>query len=583
MKEFKVQFEDGDGATVKTRLNEYAQLINIRNDWIPDAREVSDWLIPARGIFTANTRPKKRTLVSSKIVNPKGKQAFEVLVSALKEGITPSSRPWIDFKFANRALRQIRPLNIWLSEAKEEMYSQLRRANFYQTITNFYKESCAFGTASCGVNPGPKDTALHFHVPTFGEFAVGTNDFNIVDRYYRTIYMNFWQLYKKFGDRLPIEMLEKLQQRDATLDFWYTVVEGVVPERFMDMPFTRFYILQCESKSQYDGGIKSKIDPDNKYREFLGVEGCNEFPWPTVRFDVVSSDEYGIGPGMEAVQTIKRLQEVVKSGSIAYHKSIRPPLNVPVHMKGQVRTYPDALNYYVDPQQIITPAYDTRFDHASAAQQEMSLDKILQEVFFNDVFLTASRNPNASPLKARQVDQIDSEKFIRLGPTLERFFYEGIMPIGIRSFNICSRAGKLPPLPEEYANENLTLEVELTSLLAQMMKSMAAIPVQDFLQLVGGVAQYRQEVMDIPDFDSIVYDYANIKGVNPAHMFSRGQVKSAREQRAQTMQAQQQKAEQAQMAVMQEEANANRASAAKDMSEAGLNLTETLPMEGQLL
>jgi Bacteriophage head to tail connecting protein len=378
---------------------------------------------------------------------------------------------------------------------------------------------------------------------------------------------------------LYFALVEKYKNRDATLDFWYTVVEGVVPEKFMDMPFTRFFILQCPGDHKYDGGLFS---PDkvgtkrNKYPGFLRVEGCNEFCYPTYRYDAVGEDEYSVSPGMDAVQTIKRLQEVVKSNTIAYHKSIRPPLNIPIHLKGQVKTYPDAPNYYIDPAQVIKPVYDTRFDHQSAAVMEGQLDKILQEIFYNDVFITASRDPNASPLKATQVNNWNTERFVRIGPILENIFNQGIVPSMIRSFNIMYRAGKLPPLPEEFSKMKPKINLELTSILAQMMKALTAEPVNEFLQMVGAVSQYSPNVLDIPDFDSIVYDYAEIKGVNPKHLNAMKKIAQARQQRAAAQQAEKQRVMAAQEQGMATEADLNRANVAKTMSEAGANFNETM-------
>lgn len=572
-----MKFDDGKGATVGARLSERAQLESNRSEWLVQAKEISEWLLPGRGVFTGtnNGRPT-RTLTSSKIINPKSKQAFEVFVSFLKEGITPSTRPWIHATFKDTNLKGIKSLNQWLFDSRKVLYAELKAANFYSIILSYYKEICGFGTGSIGVLEGTKNKPLVFCPLTFGEYVIGTNDIGEVDRLYRTVYKNFHQLYERFGDKLPEQLLEKYRNRDTSLDYWYTVIEGVVPDKFMDMPFTRFFILSCDKKSKFDGGISGKVAVDNKYVEFLSVEGANEFPYPTTRFDVIGSDEYGVSPAFDAIPVIKQLQEVVKSGAIAFHKSIRPPLNVPVHMKGQVRTSPDAINYYIDPAQIISKAYDTTFDHQSAATQEAKNIDTIKEIFFNDIFLSSARDPNASPLKAREVDSRESERFIRLGPHLERIFSEGIVPILKRSLNILKRKGKLPPIPEEFRNHDLTVEIELTSILAMAMKALSANPVQEFLQVVGGVAQFTQEVLDIPNFDSIIFDMADIKGVDPKHLNSQSDISAIRKARAEAAQqkAQQEQGMQAQLA--KEEMNATRASSIKDMSEAGANLSDTM-------
>ena len=578
-----MKFDDADGATVAARLNEYQQLKNNQQPWLEEGQQIAEWLLPGRGMFNIGSKPVKRVLTSSKIVNSEGKSAFGVFVSFLKEGITPSTRPWIDIKFRNKELRGVKELQVILAERKETLYDEMRRANFYNTVNSYYTEIVGFATGSMFVGEGDIKNPLQYSVLTFGEYSIGTDDNGKVDRLYRTVFMNFYQLYKKFGDNLPQSMLDKYEKKDGSLDYWYTVVEGVVPEKFMDMPFTRFYILLCEADSKYDGGVNTKIPKKNKYPEFLRVEGCNEFPYPTTRYDVIGTDEYGVSPSMEAIPIIKRLQEVVKSSAISFHKSIRPPLNAPVHMKGQVKTYPDAINYYINKEDIISKAYDTSFDHTSAALQEEKLEEILKKLFYNDVFLTASRDPNASPLKARQVEEISGERFVRLSPTLDRIFYEGIVPTVQRSYNILERKGKFTPWPEQFREQNIDVEIELTSILAQMMKAMTAGPLQNFLQIVGAIAQYKPEVMDIPDLDGFAYELADINGVPARRLNSPAQIASIRKNRQAELTRKEQKAEGAQDAMLREELNAQRASTTKDMSEAGANLSEQFSSEGMLL
>lgn len=578
----KFDFDAQGGATVSKRLMEYTQLKNEMSEYIEVAKDVSDWLLPGRGIFNVHSRPKKRVLVPPKVVNPKAKQAFETMISFLKDGICPSSRPWFEVVYKDASLKGIQPLAQWVYEATEVLNAELRIANFYSLSNTYLKETCGFGTGSMGVFPGDKN-ALHFQPLTFGEYSVGTNHEGRVDRLYRTVFQNFYQLYTKFGDNLPKSLLDKFHNRDSSLDYWYTVVEGVVPETFMRMPYTRFYILIGEEGSKYDGGIKGRLPKKNKYPEFLKVEGVNEFPYPTTRFDVLGVDPYGVSPGMDAVPVIKRLQEIVKSNLIAYHKSIRPPINVPVSMKNNVHTYPDGINYYINPEEIIRQAYDTRFDHVSAETSEGKLEQTLKEIFYNDVFLTTARDPNASPLKARQVEEMSSDKYARLGPVLERLFFEGFQPILQRSFNILDRAGKLPDLPEQFAELDMSTEMNLTSILAQAVKARAVMPMREYLQDIGAMAQFKPDVMDVPNIDEFAYELATIRNIQPKMVNSPDIVGGVRAQRAEAAAAQQAKEEQAAIAVQSSTMDAEQAGATRDLSEAGVNLAENFQRGSDLL
>lgn len=574
----KINFDDNQGATVSKRLMEYQQLKESQNEYLDVGREVSEWLLPGRGLFNTNTKKKRRTLVPKKVINPKAKQSFETLVAFLKDGICPSSRPWFDRVFVDKQYREIQPLKIWAREVTEELSYQMREANFYSLYTTYLKEICGFGTGAMGVFPG-ESKALLYQPLTFGEFSMGTSHEGIVDRLYRTHFLNFHKLYGMFGEGLPKTILDKYYSRDSSLDMWYTVVEGVVPEKFMDMPFTRFYILVAEDGTKHDGGVRYQLPKRNKYPDFLKVEGVNEFPYPTTRFDILSGEDYGICPGFESVPVIKRLQEIVKSNNTAYHKSIRPPMNVPIAMKGNVKTYPDAINYYISPEEIIRPAYDARFDHTSAEVSESKLENTLKEIFFNDVFLTTSRDPNASPLKARQVDEISNDKYARLGPTLERFFFEGVQPILNRSLAILDRAGKLPDMPEEFRGMNLKTEMNLTSILAQAIKARAAVPMMEYLQVVGAVGQFNPEAFDIPNTDQFLYEMADIKNI-PAYLNnSPEQVAQKRKARAEQMAAEKAKEEGRISQAEQLEVENSQADSLQKRSQASANLSDSVEAE----
>ena len=578
----KIQFDQNRGATVDTRLYEYGALKQEQQPYITAAREVSEWLVPGRGLYSIHSKPRNRDLVPRKVVNPKAKQALEVLVSFLKDGICPSSRPWFMYHFEDSILKENRSLQIWANEVQEELRYQLREANYYSLATTYFKELCSFCTSSMGVFPGI-EKALNFSPLTFGEYSIGTNSEGVVDRLYRTLFKNFYQLLHQFGDNLPAELLEKFYNRDQSLDMWYTVVEGVVPEQFLDMPYTRFFILVADSNTKHSGGVKGKLPSDNKYEDFIHVEGVNEFPYPTTRFDVLSGEDYGVGPGFEAVNVIKRLQEVVKSGAVAYHKSIRPPWNIPVSMKNSANTYPDAHNYYINPDEIIRPAQDVRFDHRSAEVMEGRLEQTLKEIFFNDIFLTTSRDPNASPLKARQVDEISNDKYARLGPYLERIFYEGTQPQLNRSLAILDRQGRLPKLPDEFKDLKSKATINLTSLLAQSVKSRAAIPMMEYLQIVGAVGQVNPSAYDVPNTDAFLMEMADIKNIPPHLNYTSEQIAQTRKARQEAMAQKNAQEQQALGSQQQAELEAVQAGALKDRAVAGESLADNLGSGGTLL
>jgi hypothetical protein len=166
---------------------------------------------------------------------------------------------------------------------------------------------------------------------------------------------------------------------------------------------------------------------------------------------------------------------------------------------------------------------------------------------------------------------------------LDRTFFEGVLPIVKRTFNILKRKGLFPPLPEEYADLDLAVEMELTGILAMAMKAKAASPTIDFLQIIGGISQYKQDILDVPDFDAMAYDLADVKGVNPSLLNSMEEISKVRKQRQAMEMQKEAEAKGIQSAMLKEELNSMKAGTAKSMSEANANLSDSINESGGLL
>jgi len=140
----------------------------------------------------------------------------------------------------------------------------------------------------------------------------------------------------------------------------------------------------------------------------------------------------------------------------------------------------------------------------------------IREIFHNDLFRMISQLETVR--SATEIDARREEKLVLLGSVLERFDNEALDPAINRIFNIMARAGLLPEAPPELAN--VDIEIEYVSILSAAQRAVGVIPTERFLGLVGNLAAIRPEVMDIPNFDLLLRDYArdigvSARGINP--------------------------------------------------------------------
>ena len=533
---------------------EYAQALTYRATWDTEWRKITDFLLPGRGIYQLYTKPQIRRLVSPKVINTTGREALQVLTSGFHGGLTSPSRPWFDLTFDDSRLEQIKPLKEWLDACKKVLYSAFEISNFYQTIHSFYTEFAGFGTSAlyCG-----EDTfnPFRFELLTVGEYAFTLNAEGTIDKFFRTIFKTNRNLVEMFGESAISDSVKRGLEDDP--DGYAPITHAIIPEEYQDKPFTSVY---------WEPGQTT----------VLRRSGYYELPYLVGRWDIIGSDVYGLGLGSYALPDIQRLQEMEKAFLTGAHKSIDPPLNAPARKKGKIKTLPGGINYYSNPQEIVTPMYNMKFEFNGVLQAIGRTEERLREAFFNDLFLTASRDPNASPLKATEVMERKEEKLLRIGPVIERVLHEFISPLIERCFNIAARKQLLPPLDPRFADMLGNYTISFISPLAQSQKMIASQPINTFLQFVNGAAQFDPTVIDKIDTDMLVDEYADITGVPAIIMRAEKEVEQIRETRRQQQMAKEQEARQMMQQQAQLEAQKLQAETAKSYSDAGTNLQEVI-------
>ena len=555
-------------------LAQYQDCRDERNDWESEWRDISDFLIPGRGVYNVYSRPRKRKLTSPKVVNTIGEDALGVLTSGMHGGLTSPSRPWFSLEWADFKIRKIEPIVQWLQECNDLLLTGFQSSNFYSIINSFYTEYAGFGTGSVymGEDTDSDFVPFRFELLTAGEYAFDVDFKGKPDKYFRTIYKSARNIVERYGDAAPEDMRRAVEENSAGIDkVDQVLVECVFKEPYKnefgeDMPYTRVtYIVSSTGR----GGAVLGLKEDE-----LEVTGFHEFPYPTARWSVIGSDVYGVGPGSRALPDIKRLQEVEKGFLMAVHKTLEPPINAPAKMKNKINTLPGGRNYYSNPSEMVKELYNVRFDFQGVGAATERIEQRIQRNFFNDIFLTGTRDPNASPLRTGQVQVQEQEKMLRMGPIIERLQNEFLQPIVERGFNIMLRKGLFPPLDPQFAEMVGDYNIHLVSPLATAQRAVALQGINSFLGFIGQAAQFDQQIMDNVDIDEAAREYGDITGVRLGILRKQEDVDNIRRQRQKQMRAQQQKEEQAAMMQGAGQLNADRANARKAEAEAGVAMLE---------
>ena len=549
--------------------SEYVALRADRAEWEAEWKTISDYLLPGRGIYQLYTKPRKRKLTNPNVINPTGREAQKVLTSGLHGGLTSPSRPWLALEYEDENTNDIHPLVSWMSSNEKRLGAAFASSNFYQTIHSFYTEYSGYGTGAIYVGED-SDKPFRFEVLTAGEYAFAVDSTGRPNKFYRTIFMTPQMMVHKFGEKNVSDTVREAYKKEETRDTQYlTVVQAITPDRYLDKPFRSVY---------FELGSNANTRGENKP---LKVSGFYEFPFMVGRWDIIGADTYGLGPGSEAIPNIKRLQELEKAFLIATHKTINPPLNVPSKLRGKVVTLPGGLNYYSNPNEKVDSLYNMNLNFPGIMEAIARVEESIEKIFFNDVFLTSSRDPNASPLRTGEVNMRSEERLLRLGPVIERLGHEVFIPLVERCFNIMLRKGLFEQLSPDLAQMAGNYKIKLISPLAQSQKIMEAQPIERLLQFVGGAAQFDPEALDKIDIDKTIDEYQDVTGAPINILRSDDDIVDIRTKRAQQQSAEKAKQDQLIATQVSGEQALNQSTIAKNYSDAGSNLKDTLS-EGNL-
>lgn len=485
---------EGDG---NARL--FRNWLNLEKDfdpWKAVYREISDYIAPGRGRFVDSEQANQRTRAAQRIINPVAADALHMMGAGLHGGLSSPARPWFQLSFTDPELDKFAAGRKWLDDCEKILYAMLRRTNFYSVIHNVYEECGGFGTGCLFIDSHPKHT-LNFSYLTAGDYRFVVDERSRTQSLYRKIRMQVHQMAAMFGKEALSDTCRRMLQ--ANPYDWREVLHVIEPrESFVEgsmfakqMPFRSVYVEWKEPE------------------KVLVESGFIEMPIVTPRWQCLSHEAYGWGPGLEALSLSKALQKMEINAQLVEDKYLDPPMGVPSGFKDRmVDLSPGAKNVNPSNADKFQPLVVIDPRAIQIYEEKMSRrEKQIRELFFNDLFLMIAQSGN-NQMTATEVNARQEEKMIMLGPAIHRLLYEMLDPIIERSFAVCARAQIMPPPPPDIANAEY--KVEYVSILAQAQKLVHAQSMQSYLNVAAAAAQLNPASVDKTDFDKLLENYGDV-------------------------------------------------------------------------
>lgn len=543
-----------DSRPLITRLRTRKSMLwTERASWEPHWRDLAEHILPRTGQWDHDDRNRGEKK-HRKIYNSTATGALEILVAGMMAGATSPARPWMRLATADPDLNRYKPVEEWLAKASSQILRVFNRSNTYRALPRYYQELALYGT-SAGIVLAHPERVIHHYPLTAGQYALAVNDQEEVNTCYREFDMTVSQLVEMFGlDNVSVSVRNAFN--NGRYDDWRTVIHAIEPrfdrdESKMDgqnMPYRSVYF---ES-----GGKGSSGQPTDVLLE----EGFREFPVLAPRWSTSGGDIYGSSPGMTALGDIRALQGMTKRLGQAIDYKTMPPTQGPAALKGMEIDKMPGGHTEIPGEQRVTTVWQTTLELRDLQQHIETHEMRINSRFYADLFLMLANTTKS--MTATEVAERHEEKLTMLGPTLERLHNELLSPLVSLTFERMVDVGAFDPAPEEL--QELDLEVEFISMLAQAQQAVGAAQDDRFQAVLQSLAQTHPEAVDVLDTDEYLRQYANKIGMDPNSLRTPEEVKAIRDQRAQAQAAEAQ------------------AAAAPQVAQAGKSMAETQAIEQEM-
>lgn len=514
----------------KFRKNLEGLRVERDKSWLPHWKELNQYIEPKTGKFLL-TDKNDGSKKDQKIYNGRGRLALRTLTSGMMSGTTSPSRPWFNLKVSEDLMQNIN-VRRWLDDVEQAIYSSFARSNLYTELPKLYKSMALYGIGAMMALEDFEDITRYYTF-SVGEFFVANDERLKVGTFAREYQLSVEQVVNEFGwDNVSDEIKRKYNSNDL-----YSQVEIVHmiqrnDDRDPDLKDTK------NMKYRSVHFEKNAKDPGKGNDKFLHKSGFKRFPVFCPRWEVESTDDYGTGPGWDALADVKQLQVEQKRKLQAIDRMANPPVVAPATMIGKnTSTLPGGVTYSDerDSGKGLRALYqvDPRINELMLDIRET--EGRINEIFFADLFLMLSQTDRRE-ITAREIAERHEEKLLALGPVLERLNDELLDDLVTMQFERMYEGGLLPKAPPELQGKSV--KIEYISVLHQAQRSVGISAIDQLINFAGAVSKVKPEILDKINGDKMLDKYSEYLGTPASILNSDEEVQGIRGQRAQQQQAQ---------------------------------------------
>jgi hypothetical protein len=509
-------------------------------------QDINDFVCPSFSDVTQiNETPSRKK--GQGLYTGIGQYCVNKLSKAIHAALTSTAAQWFDMKLTNDEIMKNKEIADWFAISSRIMFDYMIASNFPNEIMKTYKGLIGHGTIALNTDSSIDQRTGKFDKLTYETWA--TREF----------------VFSEGSDELPIMVmrLHRLTPAKAMNKFGGhprfnglgKIAEDAFTNNEKKYKDKHEYLEVFYERTQYEEAKGNKknwrhmpwgycvVDYKDKKKVIQG--GQMEQSTAIGRWEKNADDNgWGRSPSMDALPTIKTMNEIRMNGLKSLAKDLNPPLVISHRgVIGNLRTHAGGVIYKRKNADLDTLDSGTRYD---AAQIHMA--ELAEEVKQHYMIDMIEMHPNESGTLGEF--QIRHEQMMRLlGPTYGRLTYDIFNPTLFRTFNILLRNGKFPAMPQVLIDlagnpktrDYIKMDVQYSGPLARSQRS-------DEIQAIGmayqDAAMIAQATGSLDAFDWLNIDDSmklslELRGVPTQAQNSEEDVEKARQARQAQMEQQQ--------------------------------------------
>jgi Bacteriophage head to tail connecting protein len=531
-------------------LKRHASLEHKRSEWDAWWDEVADYCMPRKSqIRSSRTNPSAQK--DAQLFDGTMVQANITLSNGCMSYLSPADSRWFSFD-PPAYLKGVDPVEQYFRQCTEVAMAEMAASNFYTEAHEMYLDRGCFGTAVLFCEEG-KRTVLNFRKFDVGTFSIAEDDEGYVDTLSRELILTARQAVQWFGHDNVSDLIQKCFDSDQAdeMEREFHFVHQVFPRAADEIELD----LEGKAKRDAENLPIASVYVEKGKRLVVRVAGYMEQPFFATRYlKWYTEHAYGWSPSWAALPEARQLNFLQKQLDALAELAAFPRFLVPDTHEGEVDyrasgvTYYDAANPNAVPREWATTGrYDYGKDRATEKQ------KAINDAFHVDLFKLFA-NLDRPQMTAREVSERASEKLIQFSPTFARMTGEFFTPCLRRVWSILTRAGRMPPPPQELIQQAPTGEafipepnVVYSSRIALAIKGLENASLMNTLEMWIPVAAQKPEILDNVNWDSTFRDSVRNAGLPSRWLLEAEDVGKMRQERAAAIEEAKAQAQQAQM------------------------------------